>query len=124
MPSSSTTLFRDPRTWGVILARFFCDSIWIFYIFWLPDYLSRVRHLSLSRIGVTAWIPFLVAGLGNLVGGILSGMLVREGMPASFVVFAYSCWAANVLTVPSDVFDQSEVATTVSYSGAVRLLQD
>jgi ACS family hexuronate transporter-like MFS transporter len=145
-------LFADARTWGVVFARFFCDSIWIFYIFWLPDYLSRVRHFSLNRIGATAWIPFLAAGIGNFVGGILSGMLVRKGMPAararilvmagsaicmtsgvgvwfctspalamaliSFVVFAYSCWAANVLTVPSDVFDRSEVATTVGYSGA------
>ncbi len=149
--SSFAALFRDRRTWGVMLARFFCDSIWLFYIFWLPDYLSRVRHFSLSRIGASAWIPFLAAGIGNIVGGILSGVLVRKGFPAararifvmagsavamttgvgvwfcgspflalaliSFVVFAYSCWASNVLTVPADIFDQSAVATTVGFSG-------
>ncbi|MEO6911991.1 MAG: MFS transporter [Edaphobacter sp.] len=151
-PISSATLFRDPRTWGVILARFFGDSIWVFYIFWLPDYLSRVRHMSLSSIGATAWIPFVAAGIGNMVGGMLSGMFVRKGLPAarsrilvmagsaiamtsgvgvwfcstpalaialiSFVVFAYSSWAANVLTVPSDVFPQNAVATVVGFSGA------
>ncbi len=146
------SLIGDVRVWGVVLARFFGDSIWFFYIFWLPDYLSRVRGFSMSIIGLTAWIPFLAAGLGNFAGGSFSGALIRRGVPAvrarlrvmllsaaamafgagvwfcgnpawaigliSFVVFAYSCWAANVLTLPSDMFPADAVATTVGFSGA------
>jgi ACS family hexuronate transporter-like MFS transporter len=146
------SLTHDVRVWGVILARFFGDSIWFFYIFWLPDYLSRVRGFSISIIGLTAWIPFLAAGLGNVAGGSISGALIRRGVPAararlrvmlvsaaamvfgagvwfcgnpagaialiSFVVFAYSSWAANVLTIPSDLFAADAVATTVGFSGA------
>ena len=35
----------------------------------------------------------------------------------SFVVFAYSCWASNVLTLPSDLFSSGAVATVVGFSG-------
>jgi ACS family hexuronate transporter-like MFS transporter len=144
-------LLRNRRTYGVVLGRFFCDSIWYFYIFWLPDYFSRVRHFSLHQIGMTGWIPFLAAGLGNLAGGYCSGWLLRRGLRASssrlvvmagaalamstgigiwfckspmasialisFVVFAYSCWASNILTLPSDIFSSRAVATVVGFSG-------
>lgn len=149
------------QSWGRILcsrnnialmgSRFFADPLWIFFVFWLPDYLNRSRHFSLALIGATAWLPFLTAGLGNLVGGHTSGILMRRGVPVrsarlrimslsaiamllggtvvlisnpitslciiSVVTFAYSCWAANILTLPSDLFPNQEVATVVGFSG-------
>jgi ACS family hexuronate transporter-like MFS transporter len=144
---------RDRRAWGVILARLFADSIWYFYIFWLPDYLTHVQSVGLARLGAIAWIPFLAAGLGNFVGGTVSGYLMRRRWPAvesrlivmgfsalvmaggatirycgtpslailviSIVVFAYSCWAANVLTLPSDLFPPEVVATITGACGTV-----
>jgi ACS family hexuronate transporter-like MFS transporter len=80
---SLDVLIRDLRVWGVVLARLFGDSIWFFYAFWLPDYLSRVRGFSMSLIGLTAWIPFLMGGVGNLMGGWISGLLIRRGMSAA-----------------------------------------
>jgi ACS family hexuronate transporter-like MFS transporter len=142
---------RDLRAWGIILARFFADSIWFFYVFWLPDYLSHVQSLSLRAIGATAWIPFLAAGIGNFAGGAASGYLIRRQhavvpsrlmvmagsafvmalgaairychSPAlaigliSVTVFAYSAWAANVLTLPSDIFPSARVATVAGAAG-------
>jgi ACS family hexuronate transporter-like MFS transporter len=35
----------------------------------------------------------------------------------SAIVFAYSAWAANVLTLPSDIFPSGVIATVVSASG-------
>ncbi len=150
-PSILSIFFGDRRTYGVVLGRFFCDSIWYFYIFWLPDYLSRIRHFSIHDIGTTTWIPFVAAAIGNLVGGALSGKLLCHGLSAchsrllvmagsaiamtagvsvwfcdsamgsiavvSFVVFAYSCWATNILTLPSDLFPSGAVATVVGFSG-------
>jgi ACS family hexuronate transporter-like MFS transporter len=147
------SFLRDPRAWGVIGARFFADSIWFFYIFWLPDYLTHVQKLSLAAVGSLAWIPFVAAGLGNFAGGAASGTLIKRGrLPAqarltimgisaavmvsgaairfchhpgfalaliSTVVFAYSAWAANVLTLPSDLFPASRVAAVVGTSGTV-----
>jgi ACS family hexuronate transporter-like MFS transporter len=59
------------------VAKLFLDPVWYFYIFWFPEYLKRARHLDMAFIGSYAWIPFAVAGLGNLLGGWLSGFLMR-----------------------------------------------
>jgi ACS family hexuronate transporter-like MFS transporter len=56
------------------------DPVWYFYIFWFPEYLKRVRNFDLAAIGKFAWIPFLVAGFGNLLGGWLSGFLLKRGV--------------------------------------------
>ena len=127
------------------------DPVWWFYVFWLPDYLRQARHFTLAEIGYFAWIPFLTAGLGNLLGGWLSGHLIRRGVgilrarkivmaasavammagiPAvqapgataalvliSTVTMAYSVWAANVLTLPADMFPQQVVASISGLSG-------
>ncbi len=73
------TLFRTRFVWSFTLAKVFMDPVWYFYIFWFPEYLKRARHFDLVQIGEFAWIPFAVAGLGNLIGGWLCGVLLRRG---------------------------------------------
>jgi MFS transporter, ACS family, hexuronate transporter len=72
-------IVRHREAWAIFTARFFGDSVWWFYITWLPLYLYRVRHFSLHAIGMFAWMPFLAADLGSLFGGWLSGALIRAG---------------------------------------------
>ena len=62
------------------LSKIFMDPVWYFYIFWFPEYLKATRHFNLASIGKFAWIPFAVAGFGNLLGGWLSGLLLRRGL--------------------------------------------
>lgn len=76
------------RVWGWVLARLFSDPVWYFYLFWLPDYFQRVRHLSLAEIGIYGWIPFLFADLGNVLGGVASDALIRRGWPSARARFA------------------------------------
>lgn len=71
--------FRFRQVWGLVLARFFTDPVWWFYISWLPNYLKNERHFSLELIGLLAWIPFLFADLGNLAGGAISSRLIKRG---------------------------------------------
>lgn len=69
------------QMWGLILARMTADPVWWFYVFWLPEYLKRDRHFSMTMIGYFAWIPFLTADIGCLTGGAVSGWLIRRGCP-------------------------------------------
>ncbi len=71
-------LFRNRDVWTVILVKFFPDSAWYFYIFWLPKYLNDVRGLDIKGIGLYAWIPYAFAGVGSLLGGWLSSFLLRK----------------------------------------------
>jgi MFS transporter, ACS family, hexuronate transporter len=63
------------------LSKVFLDPAWYFYIFWVPQYLKSVHGFDLAKIGMTAWIPFVTADLGNLVGGWFTGRLIRSGVP-------------------------------------------
>ncbi len=71
-------LFRYRQVWALILAKFFTDAAWFFFIFWLPKYLVDVRHLNIKQIGYYAWIPYALAGAGSFVGGWLSSILIRH----------------------------------------------
>ena len=83
-PESSSqpwsVLLRQRTVWGLVLSRLFSDPVWYFYLFWLPDYLQRERHLSLAQVGFYGWIPFLFADLGSLAGGFLSDFLIGRGI--------------------------------------------
>ena len=72
----------------------FFDPAWYFYVFWFPQFLSSVHHFTLAQIGMYAWIPFLTADIGNIAGGALSALLLRQGVSllnarkASYILFA------------------------------------
>ena len=80
-PAKSWTellLYREP--WGLILSRFFADGAFYFLIFWLPLYLSTERGMDIKAIGMFAWIPFVAADLGSLLGGWTGKKLIDRGM--------------------------------------------
>jgi MFS transporter, ACS family, hexuronate transporter len=79
-PTPPWNLFRQRFVWSFTAAKIFLDPVWYFYVFWFPEYLKRARHLDLASIGKSAWIPYLVAGLGNIIGGWFSGFLLRRGV--------------------------------------------
>ena len=91
-PSGERKRWRDVlgqrKVWGLVLPRLASDPVWYFYLFWLPDYFQRIRHLSLAEIAIYGWIPFLFADLGNVLGGAISDWLIRRGWPVARARFA------------------------------------
>ena len=63
--------------WGIALPRFLADPTWGTLTFWLPLYLTSVRHFDLKQIALFAWLPFLAADFGCLCGGTVSMTLQR-----------------------------------------------
>ena len=74
-----TSLLRYRQTWAVFVCRFFADPLWYFFVFWIPEFLTRERGLNLAGIGLVAWIPFLVADVANFAGGFASLRLLQRG---------------------------------------------
>jgi ACS family hexuronate transporter-like MFS transporter len=72
-------LLRYRQTWGIVVARFLVDPVWWLYITWLPLYLNKVHGFDLKQIGLFAWVPFVAADAGSLLGGWLSGFLIGRG---------------------------------------------
>jgi ACS family hexuronate transporter-like MFS transporter len=89
-------LLGQRNTWGIVLGRALSDPIWWFYVFWLPQYLSDARGFSLKQIGAFGWIPFVASALGNYTGGLVSGLLIKRGMP----VIRARKWICVVSSVP------------------------
>jgi ACS family hexuronate transporter-like MFS transporter len=75
-------VLRTRKIWALALPRFLADPAWQTFTFWIPLYLSTVRHMDLKQIAAFAWLPFLAADLGSVAGGYLSPALMRfAGMP-------------------------------------------
>ena len=77
-------LLRHRETWGIILVKFLSDAAWYFYLFWLPKYLLDARGFDIRKVGNVAWIPYAAAGVGCLVGGGLSSLLIHRGHSVNF----------------------------------------
>jgi ACS family hexuronate transporter-like MFS transporter len=78
------SILRYRQAWGFTLAKFMTDPIWWFYIFWLPKYLIEARHFSIARLQLFGAIPFLAAVPGSILGGWLSGFLIRRGRSVNY----------------------------------------
>ena len=79
VPGKSLLRLREVQ--GLVVSRFLFDPVFYFYMFWIPQYLSRTRGASLLRIGQLTWIPFLTLGISSVLGGWVSDRMVRTGIP-------------------------------------------
>ena len=72
-------LLRYRQVWAIVLARLLVDPVWWLYITWLPLFLNKVYGFDLKKIGLFAWVPYVAADAGSLLGGFASGWLMRRG---------------------------------------------
>ena len=73
-------LFRQPTTWGMAVGFFGVIYLTWLYGTWLPDYLERVRHLSVRAAGLWTAVPQACGFLGAVLGGLVSRRLAQTGM--------------------------------------------
>jgi ACS family hexuronate transporter-like MFS transporter len=73
-------VFRQRKYWFVLGARCVTDSVWFFYLFWIPGYFQEVRNLDLAMVGKLLWIPFFSADIGALFGAWTSSGLIQRGL--------------------------------------------
>jgi len=73
-------ILKRRETWILMFGRMVTDPVWYFYLFWFPKYLTDARQLSLGEVGRIAWMVYFAADLGCILGGYLSGRLIRRGI--------------------------------------------
>lgn len=73
-------LLRNRFVWTFTLSKVFFDPVWYFYTFWFPEYLHKARMFDLASIGRLAWIPFFVAGIGSVFGGLATKLFLTLDM--------------------------------------------
>lgn len=72
-------LLRHRQTWAFVLGKFMTDPVWWLYLFWIPDFLHRNHGLNLKTIGLPLVVIYLVADVGSVGGGWLSGRFLKMG---------------------------------------------
>jgi ACS family hexuronate transporter-like MFS transporter len=111
-------ILRQRNFWGIAIPRFLADPTWGTLSFWLPLYLSSVRHMDLKQIALYAWLPFLAADLGCVFGGMV-GMACQKYGKLSLVNArrcAFSLGAFLMLFVGFVGFVQSGTAAVALLS--------
>ena len=85
MPSSPASklsireVLKYKQAWGYAWAKFLTDPVWWFYLFWLPTYLTDVRHFTPARRGDRLTVIYAISGWGALAGGLASSYLIKRG---------------------------------------------
>ena len=103
------------QAWAFAVAKFLTDPVWWLYLFWIPDFFSRTYGLDLKKIGLPVFVIYMVASVGSIGGGWLSGWLLRKGwstnaarktamlifalavVPIVFAPHATNLWVATAL---------------------------
>jgi MFS transporter, ACS family, hexuronate transporter len=74
------SLLRYRGTWAFIAGSVMTAPVWWFYLFWIPDFLFRTHGLSLTKLGPPLVVIYVLADLGSIGGGWVSGALIRRGL--------------------------------------------
>ena len=115
-PARWADLWKQREIWGLLLARFFSDPVWWFYLFWMPKYLVERRGFTLAEVGLIAWLPYLTADIGALAGGYISGRLI--GGRFTTLQARYATMLPAVLFMPASI----AIAFTSSSAVALALI--
>ena len=78
--TAARDILRSERFWVLAVPRFLAEPAWQTFSFWIPLYLATERGMDLKQIALFAWLPFLAADAGGILGGYLSPWLMRRGV--------------------------------------------
>ncbi len=96
-------LFRKRQTWAIIFGKFLTDPVWWFYLFWIPSYFNSTYHLNLTSSAIHVSTVYIIASFGSILGGYLSGWLIRRGIPIykarKYSMFIFACCVVPIFFV-------------------------
>ena len=69
------------QTWSFFWGKFLTDGVWWFYLFWLPDYLSKQFGMTTTQVRWPTFIVYGIAVIGSIFGGSIPLFLINKGLP-------------------------------------------
>jgi ACS family hexuronate transporter-like MFS transporter len=71
-------IVRSRNFWSIAIPRFLSEPAWQTFNAWIPLYMATERHMNLKEIAAFAWLPFLAADIGCVLGGYLSPIIHKH----------------------------------------------
>jgi MFS transporter, ACS family, D-galactonate transporter len=72
-------VLRQRDAWGTFLGNFCCNYAVYFLLIWLPSYLVKERHLSMSQMAILGSIPFWGSAMSSVLAGWTSDRWIQRG---------------------------------------------
>ncbi|OWY28472.1 MFS transporter [Herbaspirillum robiniae] len=69
---SWTKIVGSMNFWSIAIPRFLSEPAWQTFNAWIPLYMATERHMNIKEIAMFAWLPFLAADIGCVLGGYMS----------------------------------------------------
>lgn len=73
-------LLKNKFVRNLTLSKVFIDPVWYFITFWIGRYLADTYGWDMAKIGWFAMFPFIVADLGNILGGLFTQFIIKKGV--------------------------------------------
>ncbi|MGF6918877.1 MFS transporter [Paraburkholderia sp. 40] len=70
--------------WAIGIARILSEPAWQTFNAWIPLYMMTERHMNLKEVAMFAWMPFLAADIGCVLGGYLSPLFHKYAKVSLF----------------------------------------
>lgn len=77
-PTNWRGIIRTADFWSIAIPRFLAEPAWQTFNFFIPLYLVEVRGMDLKGVAAFAWLPFLAADMGSILGGYYAPWLMRR----------------------------------------------
>ncbi|MBV9655728.1 MAG: MFS transporter [Acetobacteraceae bacterium] len=74
------TLLKYPGTWTYLIGAILTNPVWWFYNNWVPSFLFSKFHVNLLALGLPLVVIYLMTDVGSIMGGWLSGRLIKAGL--------------------------------------------
>jgi ACS family hexuronate transporter-like MFS transporter len=75
-------LLKYKQTWAFIIGKFLTDSIWWFFLFWLPKYLEAQFGLVKTDIAFPLSVLYTMTMVGSIYGGYFPMYFIDKGYNA------------------------------------------
>jgi ACS family hexuronate transporter-like MFS transporter len=76
--ASWSQIVKSSNFWSIAIPRFLSEPAWQTFNAWIPLYMATERHMDLKEIAAFAWLPFLAADIGCVLGGYLSPIIHKH----------------------------------------------
>jgi len=77
-------LFKYKQTVAICSTRFISDWVWWFFLFWIPDFLSKTHGVDIKEVVLPLIVIYAVSSIGGIGGGWLSSKFIRMGRSIDF----------------------------------------
>jgi ACS family hexuronate transporter-like MFS transporter len=72
-------LFKHKQTIGICTTRFISDWVWWFFLFWIPDFLSKTHGIDIKQVVLPLIVIYTVSSVGGIGGGWISSNYIKKG---------------------------------------------